>query len=127
MRKFALAAIGVLALTTAATAGPADVNAQSFYVDAEELAGKGFRAMFDDRMKPRMAQLKAAAQLVKAENEAATAKGSPIFCASEAERKKGMDARKAVRILGAVPESDRRRMTLAKAWRAALIREYPCG
>lgn len=119
---------GIVALTfaTSAQAGPADVNAQAFYVDAVELVDKGMGALFDKRTKPRMAQLKAAGQLAREENEAGKAKGKPVYCVSEAERKKGLDAKSAVRILGALPESDRRKMTLAQAWRAALIREYPC-
>ena len=126
MRSLTLAGLGFLAVAGSASAGPADVNAQAFYVDARELLDKGMRAIFDKRTKPRMAQLKAAGQLAKSENEAATAKGRPIYCVSDDERKKGLDAERAVKMLGAVPEADRRRMTLAQAWRAALIREYPC-
>ena len=121
-----MAGLGLLALATSATAGPADVNAQAFYADAQQLMGKGVRAVFDKRTKPRMAQLKAAAAMARAENERATAKGEPIYCVSDAERKKELNAKAVVEMLGAVPESDRRRMTLAQAWRAALIREYPC-
>ena len=126
MRTYLVAGLGLLALATSANAGPADVNAQAFFADAQQLKGKGMRAMFDKRTKPRMAQLKAAAELAKAENDRATAMGQPIYCVSDAERKKGLNANAAVALLGAVPESDRRRMTLAQAWRAALIREYPC-
>ena len=127
MHKHILAGLGALTFATAATAGPADVNAQAFYVDAVELVDKGMGALFDKRTKPRMAQLKAAGQLAREENEAGKARGKPVYCVSEAERKKGIDAKKAVKILGAVPENDRRKMTLAQAWRAGLIREYPCG
>ncbi len=126
MRTYLMASLGLLALATSASAGPANVNAQAFYADAQQLMGKGMRAMFDKRTKPRMAQLKAAAELTKAENDRATAKGQPLYCVSDAERRKGLNANAVVEMLGAVPESDRRRMTLAQAWRAALIREYPC-
>ena len=126
MRISLVGSLGLLGLAVPAIAGPADVNAQAFYADAEQLMGKGVRAMFDKRTKPRMAQLKAAAELAKAENDRATAKGQPIYCVSDAERKKGLSANAVVEMLGALPESDRRRMTLAQAWRAALIREYPC-
>ena len=126
MHKHILAGLGALTLATSALAGPADVNAQAFYVDAVELVDKGMGALFDKRTKPRMAQLKAAGQLARDENEAGKARGKPVYCVSDAERKKGLDAKSAVRILGALPESDRRNMTLAEAWRAALIREYPC-
>ncbi len=126
MRKTILAGIGVIAIATSASASPADVNAQAFYSDAQQLMDKGVRAMFDKRTKPRMAQLRAAAELAKAENEAATSRGQPLYCVSEAQRKKGLGARQVVTMLGAVPESERRKMSLAQAWRAALIREYPC-
>ena len=75
MRARHLSAIGLLALAAPAFASPAGVNAQAFYADAQQLMDKGVRAMFDKRTKPRMAQLRAAAELAKAENEAATARG----------------------------------------------------
>ncbi len=53
------------------------MNAQAFYADAQQLMGKGVRAMFDKRTKPRMAQLKAAAELAKTENDRATAGERP--------------------------------------------------
>ena len=127
MRARNLFAIGLLALAAPAFASPAGVNAQAFYADAQQLMDKGVRAMFDKRTKPRMAQLRAAAELAKAENEAATARGKPLYCVSAAQRKQGLGAQKVVTMLGAVPEHDRRKMTLAQAWRAALIREYPCA
>ena len=92
MRTYLVAGLGLLALATSANAGPADVNAQAFFADAQQLKGKGMRAMFDKRTKPRMAQLKAAAELAKAENDRATAMGQPIYCVSDAERKKGLNA-----------------------------------
>ena len=45
---------------TPAMAAPDDVNADTFYVAANDLMGKGMRAMFDKRTRPMMAQLKAA-------------------------------------------------------------------
>ena len=127
MRTSGFFAIGLLAISAPAFASPAGVNAQAFYADAEQLMDKGMRAMFDKRTKPRMAQLRAAAESAKAENDAATARGKPLYCVSAAQRKKGLGAKKVVTMLGALPESDRRKMTLAQAWRAALIREYPCS
>ena len=123
----ALLAASLALLPSAALAGPADVNADAFYVDAKELMDKGVTAMFDKRTKPRMAQMKAAAEAAKAENAAAEKRGSPLYCVSAAERKKGMSAQQVVRMLGDMPAAQRKRSTLAQAWRAALIREYPCG
>ena len=114
-------------LATPALAGPADVNAQEFYIDAKALMAKGVTAMFDKRTKPRVAQMRDAGERAKAANDAATRRGEPIYCASAAERKKGMGAQQAVDMLGRVPEAQRRRSTLAQAWMAALKREYPCS
>lgn len=109
-----------------AQASPGDVNAHSFYVDAQALMKKGVRAMFDKRTKPMMAQMKDAGESVKAENEAGTAKGQPLYCVPEAARKKGVGPQFIVDRLGAIPQAQRERMSLKQAWRAILIREYPC-
>ena len=114
-------------LAIPAVAQQGSVNADEFYRDAKELSGKGMRAMFDERTKPRMAQMRAAAETVKAENEAAKKRGSPLYCVSDAERKKGLNTEMIVQMLGRIPEAQRKRMTLAQAWRAALVRQYPCG
>ena len=37
------------------------------------------------------------------------------------------DAKKAVALLGAVPQPQRSRSTLRQAWLAALVGAYPCG
>ena len=117
-----------LALTVAAplAAAPADVNAQAFYVDATDLMGKGMRAMFDKRTKPMMAQMEDAGKRARAANEAAEKRGKPIYCVSAADKKKGINPQQAVAILGRVPQAQRQRSTLAEAWQAALVREYPC-
>ena len=111
----------------AAHAAPGDVNAQEFYLEASELMDKGMAAMFDKRTKPRMAQLRDAGERAKVANDAAVKRGKPIYCVSDAQRKKGLNPQMAMRMLGAVPEAQRKRSTLAQAWRAALVREYPCG
>ena len=114
-------------LSTPALAAPDDVNADSFYLAANDLMGKGMRAMFDKRTRPMMAQLKAAATSVRSENLAATAKGAPIYCVPPAARKKGMGAEEIVARIGRLPQAQRRNSTLRQAWRAVLIRDYPCG
>jgi hypothetical protein len=109
-----------------AVAGAGDVNAHNFYVSAKSLLAKGVGAMFDSRRKPMTAQLRDAAVAVKAQNDAAKAKGAPIYCVSDAQRKKGMSVQFIVDQLGAIPEQQRRTMTLKDAWRNVLVRNYPC-
>ena len=127
MRLLFLAAAAALLSSTPAYAAPDDVNAESFYVAASDLMGKGMRAMFDARTRPTMAQLQAAASAVKAENTAATAKSAPLYCVPPAARKKGMGAEDIVARIGRLPQAQRRSSTLRQAWRAVLIRDYPCG
>ena len=125
MRK--LVAFAALALAgVPAWAGPADVNAQVFYLDAMALQAKGAGALFDRRVRPMMAQMKAAGEASRAANAAATARGKPLYCVPEARRKKGMGAQEALAMLGRVPESRRRAVTLRQAWLEAVVREYPC-
>lgn len=126
---FASATVALLgvAAPTVAIAAPGDVNAHTFYLDAQQLMKKGMGAMFDKRTKPMVGQLKDAATRVKADNAAATERGAPLYCLTEVQRKKGLGAQKVVDMLGRVPETQRKRSTLVQAWRAALVREYPCG
>ena len=109
-----------------ASAAPGDANADIFYRDAQALMAKGVGAMFDKRTKPMMADMKAAGQAAKAENEAATARGKPLYCVPEVQRKKGLGVQRAIDMIGRIPAEQRRTMTLKAAWRSALIREYPC-
>lgn len=123
--------VGVLLALAAAWSVPtfadeAEVNADVFYQTAVELQKKGMGAMFDKRTKPMMRQMKAAGQAAKDENEAATARGKPVYCVPQAARKKGIGADQVIAMLGKVPAERRKRLTLKQAWREALIREYPC-
>lgn len=126
MRLIILAA-AALAWSSSATAAPSDVNAQAFYVDAIALQSKGMAAVFDKRTRPMMAQMKDAGARSRAANLAAGAAGRPLYCVPETTRKKGMGARQVITLLGRLPESERRALTLYDAWKRALIREYPCG
>lgn len=123
---FLAAALLAASGSGAAIAGPGDVNAHTFYVSAKSLLAKGMGAMFDSRRKPMTAQFRDASLAVKAQNDAATAKGVPIYCVSEAQRKKGVSVNFIVDQLGALPEAQRRAMTLKDAWRTILVRNYPC-
>lgn len=110
----------------AAAAAPGDMNAQAFYTDAQAVYAKGMAAMFDKRTRPLMAQLEDAGKRTRAENQAATARGAPLYCVPPAERKKGMGPQQIIALIGSVPAADRQRMTLAEAWRSAIIARYPC-
>lgn len=118
---FALALIG----PTLAHAALSDVNAQAFYADAKALEAKGMAAMFDKRLKPMMAQMKDAGERSRAANLAAKAAGKPLYCVPDSTRR-GMDGRQVIALLGKLPESERRSLTLVEAWKRVLIREYPC-
>lgn len=114
-----------LLCSTAAYAAPSDVNAQAFYADAKALEAKGMRAMFDGRLKPMMAQMKDAGERSRAANIAAKAAGKPLYCVPDS-MKKGMGAKQVVAIIGKLPETERKSLTLYEAWKRALAREYPC-
>lgn len=126
MRYALAAALSLAVLSSSAMAAPGDMNADRFYLIAKDLMGKGMGAMFDKRTKPVMAEMKGAAEAVRAENKKAEARGAPIYCVPAAARKKGMNPQMVVDKLGAIPAERRRKMTLTQAWREALVRDYPC-
>lgn len=123
---FAFSVAAFLTATTPLAAAPSDVNAQRFYTEAVALEGKGMAAMFDKRTKPMLAQLKDAGTRARAANDAATARGAPLYCVPEASRKKGLGPKTVLAMLGNLPESERRSLSLADAWQRALVRTYPC-
>lgn len=128
MRLRISAGLAALALAaTPALAGPsAEVNAQDFYTRALELKAKGMGAVFAKGFRSSMAQMQDAGKKASSANNAATKAGKPLYCVSDAERKKGLDADKVIAILGRLGLQTRQKLTLDKAWMAALQREYPC-
>lgn len=120
-----LITLGALAAMPA-VAAPGDANADVFYRDAQALMAKGVGAMFDKRTKPMMADMKAAGLAAKTENQAATARGKPLYCVPEAQRKQGLGVQRVLDMTGRIPAAQRRTMTLKAAWLSALINEYPC-
>lgn len=120
-----LLAAPALLWTAAASAAPADVNAQAFYADARALEAKGLGAIFDKRLKPMIAQMKDASTRTRSANLAAKAAGEPLYCPPES-TKRGMSSQQVIAILGRLPESERRSLTLVEAWRRAMAKEYPC-
>lgn len=118
--------LALAAAPSAAQAAPSDVNAQTFYTHAQALEKKGMGAMFDSRLRPVIAQLKDAGTRARAANASATSAGSPLYCVPEGARKKGMNPKQILAILGRVPEADRRTSSLFEVWQRALASEYPC-
>ena len=73
-----------------------------------------------------MAQMKDAGERARSANLAAKAGGRPIYCPPEG-AKRGMTPDQVMTMLGRLPESERRSLSLGEAWKRALAREYPCG
>ena len=125
MMRLMILAAAMIGLAGAAQAAPSDINAQTFYADVTALQKKGVGALFDKRTRLLTTQMKDAGARSRAANLAATAASNPIYCVPESARR-GMSAQQVITILGRVPESERRSLTLMEAWKRALAREYPC-
>lgn len=82
--------------------------------------------MFDSRTKPMIAQMQDAGKRARAANAAAGKAGKALYCVPAADRKRGLDSDQIIGLLGQVPETDRRTLSLADAWRRALAHRYPC-
>lgn len=125
--RFALFAAGAAAMIAApALAAPGDVNAQRFYVEAKDVMSAGMAAMLDPRAITMAGQLKDASARVKAENATAAAKGKPLFCVPDSVRGMKASPQMILDKLGSLPERQRRTLSLVKAWRTVMIRDYPC-
>lgn len=110
-----------------ATAGPAaGVNANTFYTTARDLEKKGVLARFDGRYKATFAQMKDAGTQARAANEDATKSGKPLYCVPRAARKKGLNVKDVLNMLGALGTETRRKLDLETAWLRALEKKYPC-
>lgn len=122
-----LLCLGSLAIAAPLAAGAsASVNAEDFYSTAVELEKKGFRALFDKRAKSMEAQMKDAGASARQANAAASKTGNPLYCVSDAERKKGLNVSQVLAMLGALGQETRSKLTLERAWLLALKRKYPC-
>ncbi len=118
--KFAvLLAGGALLCAVPATA----MDAETFFVKAVALKKRGMGAMFASDLKPMIRIFEAAANSVKAENEAARSAGSPLFCAPKKYR---LTADQFIVEFGRIPKERRRLQTVRDAWREIVIRRFPC-
>lgn len=115
-----------LATGTVAVAAAGDMNAETFYTQGMAVKDKGMAALLDKRTKPLISAMKDAGKRVKAENDLATKRGSPLYCVPAAAKKKGMNVDMVFAELGTIPQSQRKTLSVVNAWRKILIRKYPC-
>lgn len=100
------------------------MDAETFYNKGLSLQKKGMAAMFSSDLKVVMSEFKGAATSVKAENDAAKAKGNPIYCAPAKPQK--MTADQLLGEFGKIPAARRKSQTVKAAWREIVVRKYPC-
>lgn len=118
--KFAvLVASGALVFAIPANA----MDAETFFVKALALQKKGMGAVFAKDLKPMIRIFEAAAKSVKAENEAAHAIGSPLFCPPKKFR---LTADQFLGEFNRIPKERRQSQTVRDAWREIVIRRFPC-
>ena len=119
MKYAVLLASGALLFAVPASA----MDAETFFVKAVALKNKGMGAVFAKDLKPMIRIFEAAANSVKAENEAARAAGLPLFCAPKKYR---LTADQFVGEFGQIPKERRRTQSVREAWREIVIRRFPC-
>jgi hypothetical protein len=117
--KLLLAGGALLLCSTSASA----MDAETFYVKAVALKKKGMAAMFSKDLRPMISLFDTAANSVKAENEKATAAGSPLYCAPKKYR---LTADQFLSEFSKIPQQRRRTQTVREAWREIVIRRFPC-
>lgn len=119
MKYALLFASGALPCAVPVTA----MDAETFFVKAVALKKKGMGAVFAHDLKPMIRIFEAAANSVKAENEAARATGSPLFCAPKKYR---LTADQFIGEFGRIPKERRQIQSVRDAWREIVIRRFPC-
>ncbi len=101
----------------------AAMNADVFYYKAAALEKQGMAAALSKDLKPVMNEMKAAGRALKAENEAAKKRGKPLFCPP---KKSSMNSKQALAALRALGSAKRKSMNVKQAFRAIMIKKYPC-
>lgn len=119
MKYAMLVASGALLCAVPANA----MDAETFFVKAVALQKRGMGAVFAKDLKPMIRIFEAAADSVKAENEAARATGSPLFCAPKKYR---LTADQFIGEFSRIPKERRRIQSVRDAWREIVIRRFPC-
>lgn len=119
MKYAVLVASGALLCAVPANA----MDAETFFVKAIALQKRGMGAVFAKDLKPMIRLFEAAAESVKAENEAARAAGTPLFCAPKKYR---LSADQFIGEFSKIPRVRRQTQTVREAWREIVIRRFPC-
>ncbi|MDZ7588011.1 MAG: hypothetical protein U5J78_02180 [Parasphingorhabdus sp.] len=114
----------ILSLVIGATAASA-MDANSFYLKAQALKDKGMAAMFSSDVKLLMGEMKTVSTQVKAENDAATKVGKPLYCPPA--KRKRTSADEIIQRLGAMPEARRKTLSMKAFWLQFAREKYPCG
>lgn len=123
MRHLVLFA-SLVAVPTLATAQ--NMNAEEFHSRATALKGKGALALFSGgEIKALMKEGKASGDAARAQRLAAAQAGKPPrYCPPAATT--SMDSSEFITRLGAIPQADRQRITMAEATTRILAGKYPC-
>jgi hypothetical protein len=119
MKYAVLVASGALWCAVPANA----MDAETFFVKAVALQKKGMGAVFAKDLKPLIRVFEEAAKSVKAENEAARAAGTPLFCAPKKYR---LSADQFIEEFSRIPKQRRQTQSVRDAWREIVIRRFPC-
>jgi hypothetical protein len=119
MKYAGLAVMGALLCAVPANA----MDAETFFVKAVALQKKGLGAVFAKDLKPTIRVFEEAAKSVKAENEAARAAGSPLYCAPKKYR---LNAEQFIGEFSGIPKERRQVQSVREAWREIVIRRFPC-
>lgn len=122
MRRFLFAAL-LLGLASPALAN--DGSAEEFLVRAERLLGKGPLALFDRDYKRLQKEGEAAGISIRLDREKAEREGRPILYCSPKPRA-DLGNMEFIRGLRAIPQAQRRKLSLRAAMLLILQRKYPC-
>lgn len=113
-----------VSLVLAAPAYAAERTTEAFYSDALALKAKGPMALFSGKLKPLMAEGKAAGEALRQQRLAALKRGeAPSYCPPEGGR---MGQQDMLDGLGKIPADERRRLSLSQGILRVLQTRYPC-
>lgn len=115
----------LLLLAVPAAASAQTMNAELFHKRSTALKAKGAAAVFSmGEVKQLMGEAQRAGQAARAQRLAEVAAGKPArACPPE---KASMDSNDFMRRLGAIPATDRHRITMTEAMTRITIARFPC-
>lgn len=123
--RYLLLFASLVAVSTLATAQ--NMNAEEFHQRATALKAKGALALFSGgEIKALMKEGKASGDAARAQRLAAAQAGRPPrYCPPPATT--SMDSGEFITRLSAIPQADRRRITMSEATTRILAGKYPCA